>query len=251
MVLDEVSTTAKTDSIILIVGARIFNGNKFKEEKIYEVEKRVRQTMRLLSRLYIKFKESLGSASADSADMFHKNNLKHLRFAVEVLSTNESAMKNGLKIQIQNTIKNSGKILEAHYLMLGNEEKAETVCEFMKVFGLVQEEMFNGALYQLKQKRNKMTRTPANLPENDFLDQLKNYMKKVTKSENFIYEQPSDVYVTVRDAACARLVIYNGRRGGEPARLFTYQWTQALTGHWIRSEKRENYKKSIESIFHS
>lgn len=69
MKIDEVSSLAKTDPVILIIGARIFNGNKDKEENISEVEKRVRQSMRLLSRLYINFKESLDAPSVDFSDM--------------------------------------------------------------------------------------------------------------------------------------------------------------------------------------
>lgn len=154
MIIDEVSTIAKTDPIILVIGARIFNGNKCKEEKICEVEKRVRQTMRLLSRLYIKFKESLNARSPDASDVFNKVNLKHLRFSIESLCEGSQVVKNGLKIQIQNTIKNSGKILEAHFLVEGNEEKAEMVCDFMKIFGLVEEKIFNGAPTQAKKEQN-------------------------------------------------------------------------------------------------
>ena len=247
MIIDDVSSVAKTDPMILVIGARIFNGNKSKEEKICEVEKRVRQTMRLLSRLYIKFKESLDSPSVDSSDVFNKVNLKHLRFSIESLCEGDQSPKNGLKIQIQNTIKTAGKILEAHFLVECDDRRAEMVCEFLKIFGLVEDEIFNGALYQLKQKRNKTTRKPANLPDNSFVNDLKLYLKKITAKENFIFKASPDVFVSLRDATCARLTIFNGRRGGEPARLFVYQWQEALDGDWIRPEVKEAYKNEIKT----
>ena len=247
MVIDEVSSIAKSDQFILVIGARIYNGSKAKEEKICEVEKRVRQSMRLLSRLYLKFKESLGPISIDSSDMFNKINLKHLRFAIECLCSDDNTTKNGLKLQIQNTLKSSGKILEAHFLVEGIEEKAAMVCDFLKVFSLVEDEIFSSALYQIKQKRNKCTRKPANLPDDNLIEELKSYLDKITSKEYFSLELPDDVFTTVRDAVCARLVIYNGRRGGEPARLYIYQWKEALDGTWIRPQIREQYKNEIET----
>ena len=41
--------------------------------------------------------------------------------------------------------------------------------------------------------------------------------------------------------------MYNGRRGGEPARLFIYQWEEALNGTWLREQTREAYKHEIKT----
>lgn len=53
--------------------------------------------------------------------------------------------------------------------------------------------------------------------------------------------------MSIRDAACERLTIFNGRRGGEPARLFIYQWLEALNGVLLREETREAYKNEFET----
>lgn len=246
MILDDVSSLAKSDHTILTIGSRIYNSHKCKTEKKNEVEKRVRQTMRLLSRLYIYFKDSFGH-STNSVDMFNKTNLKHLRSAIDVMCEEDDKLKSGLKVQIQNTLKQSSRIIEAHFLVEGNDKKAEEVCEFVKVFGLVEEEIFNGALYDIHQKRNKTTRKPANLPSSDLVNKLNKYLTAVTTKENFVLEAPETVFVNIRDAACARLTIYNGRRGGEPTRLFIYQWLEAVNGVWLREETRESYKKEIET----
>uniref|UniRef100_A0A7M5XJL2 Uncharacterized protein n=1 Tax=Clytia hemisphaerica TaxID=252671 RepID=A0A7M5XJL2_9CNID len=246
MNIDDVSDLAKTDPLILVVGARIYNGNKSKSEKLNEVEKRVRSTMRLLSRILLKFRQSYGEKK-DLSVVFHMTNLKHLRFAIEELTESEEAIKSGLKVQIQNVIKQSAKVLEAHFLIEGKSQEATDVCDFVKVFHLVEDEIFNGALYAIKQKRNKTTRKPANLPDEDLVQELKAYILKVTLKSNFIFQSPKDVFVDVRDAACARLTMFNGRRGGEPARLYVYQWTEALKGDWIRPKLREDYIASVKT----
>jgi len=124
------------------------------------------------------------------------------------------------------------------------------VCEFAKVFGLVEYEIFNGALYNIHQKHNKTTRKPANLPDDELVDNLKKYWSAVTTKASFAMELPENVFCSVRDAACARLTIYNGRRGGEPARLFIYQWLEAINGVWLREKVRDSYKHEIETGNH-
>ena len=107
--------------------------------------------------------------------------------------------------------------------------------------------MFGGSLNQIQQRRNKVTRKPANLPQEKTVEVLNANMKKIMSPPNLSYQFPMSIFVDVRDAACARLTIYNGRRGGEPARLFLYQWQEAVNGTWLREETRERYKNEIET----
>ena len=246
MIIDDISTVAKTDPVILTIGSRIYNGQKCKTEKKYEVEKRVRLTMRQLSRLYMKFKESV-EVTSDASDLFKQKNLISLRNAIEILCDDDTNMKCGLKVQLQNTIKQAAKILEAHYLVESKRHEAEMVTDFMKVFGLVEEEIFGGALYKIRQKRNKSTRKPGNLPNVETIDELTCYIKEITSKEKISFGLPCSIFVDIRDAACSRLTIYNGRRGGEPARLFIYQWREAVDGIWLRAETRKAYQNEIGS----
>ena len=43
------------------------------------------------------------------------------------------------------------------------------------------------------------------------------------------------------------MTIYNRYRGGEPARLYVYQWKEALSEEWLRPETREAYRQEIEA----
>jgi hypothetical protein len=42
--------------------------------------------------------------------------------------------------------------------------------------------------------------------------------------------------VSLRNALCARLTLYNARRGGEPSRLRLDQWNDAVEERWIDKE---------------
>lgn len=48
------------------------------------------------------------------------------------------------------------------------------------------------------------------------------------------------LYVELRNAICVRLTIYNGRRGGEPARLFIEEFQDAINDKWIDKQRSQN-----------
>ena len=48
------------------------------------------------------------------------------------------------------------------------------------------------------------------------------------------------LYVELRNAICVRLAIYNGRRGGEPARLFIEEFQDAINDKWIDKQQSQN-----------
>ena len=61
MVVDEVSSLAKKDSVILMIGARLYKRLKCQTEKKHEVEKQVKAIMQLLA--FRKETDSLNDAS--------------------------------------------------------------------------------------------------------------------------------------------------------------------------------------------
>jgi len=44
---------------------------------------------------------------------------------------------------------------------------------------------------------------------------------------------PTESFTTVRSSVATYLIIFNGRRGGEPVRLQLEQWDEALKGDWV------------------
>ena len=153
----------------------------------------------------------------------------------------ENKLKHGLKVILQNTIKSFGKILYAHFLEECQEGRANQVKDFLTE-SIFEHQNFGGTICTIKRKRNKSTRKPANLPDQELIEVLNKCFKETPATQKLSFEHPKAIFIEVRDAGCARLTIYIGRRGGEPARLFIYQWKEARNGDWLRPETCQKYK---------
>ena len=98
MVVDEVSSLAKKDSVILMIGARLYERLKCQTEKKHEIEKGARAIMRLLA-----FRKETDSLN-DASDMFRREGVPHLCAAIEKMTEDDKEVKSTLKIQLQNTM---------------------------------------------------------------------------------------------------------------------------------------------------
>ena len=58
----------------------------------------------------------------------------------------------------------------------------------------------------------------------------------------------SHAYVELRDVACTRLVLFNGRRGGKPARLLLREWTEAANGARLDDQRSEELTETTMKI---
>lgn len=83
--------------------------------------------------------------------------------------------------------------------MKSQNTEANIVAEFMKVFSMVEHEIFNGALYNFPQIRNKTTRKPAKLPDQYDLNTLNRYLKSVTDKDRIDFELPAEIFIEVWD----------------------------------------------------
>ena len=118
--LDDVGSYIQTDGIILMVGARSFAGVRRKKDKQNEANKSVRGRMRLLTRVYLAFRDLyskqteiiLQETKGDASDMFRRETITILGNAVvgmceksETNTVEESNsvtdLKSGLMISIE------------------------------------------------------------------------------------------------------------------------------------------------------
>ena len=53
-------------------------------------------------------------------------------------------------------------------------------------------------------------------------------------------------YIELRNLVCARLTMFNARRGGEPARMTLQEWLDADSEAWIDKDLVENISDPIE-----
>ena len=75
-----------------------------------------------------------------------------------------------------------GKLQYAHFLKECQEERANQVRDFLTAFGFLEHQIYVGAIYTIKKKRNKSTRKPANLSDQELLKVSNKYLKETTAS---------------------------------------------------------------------
>lgn len=59
------------------------------------------------------------------------------------------------------------------------------------------------------------------------------------------------LYAKLRDLAVSRLTLFNGRRGGEPARLLLSEWKDAEKGTWLDPTRIEKLPDNEALLFKS
>ena len=185
--LDTVGDYIKTDSIILMIGARTFNASKRKKDKVTETSKTTRFWMRLTTRLYLclrqickkQFEITLPDVLGNAADMYRRKTISLLGRAVNTLSERSledrlsiTNQKSGLKVSIMNLLKATGKILIGYFLMQELDARSQQVVEFLQVLKLYEDEIFGDAYYDLNYRRDIRLRKPVNLPKYDDVKML-------------------------------------------------------------------------------
>lgn len=251
--LDLVGNFAKSDPIILMVGARSHTAIKRKQDKVNENMRTVRSRMRLMSRVYLAYREIyqdqsnvvIQDLSNDSSDMYRREGISILALAAEKLSEKDTKedynnngavlnQKSGLKVSILNMIKLTGKYIIGHYLMKNEDKRADYVVMFLKVLKGFENDLFGDAYYDIANRRNSTLRKPINLPKEDDVKMLLDECNLIMGQCQLDFPDPN-CYVNMRSATLTSLIIFNARRGGEPSRLSIKQWEEAMRGEWIDS----------------
>ena len=106
--------------------------------------------------------------------------------------------------------------------------------DFICVLELFKDQVFGDATYQLNKDRQIRLRKPAALPLQEDVRKVWIYILNKLK---YIAERSFefiDIQVfNLRNLVCARLTLFNARRGGEPPRLFLAEWEDADSSAWI------------------
>ena len=235
---DAIGTIAKTDRMILTVGARLYDKTKRKFDKVVEVQRHVRSEMRRLANLYHAFKPEKIKYN-NALDMFLRVNFEHFRVSLDSVTMDGDKVKGGLKHGLYYLIRNAALIWKATFLVQEKDSDARDMDNFLSVFNLYKDYLFGDAAYQINRSRQIKLRKPINLPlEEDIIIMRRHVLsiiKKYCSDEFYLFDQHS--YVELRNAVCVRLTIFNARRGGEPARLLIEEWRDAENNTWIDNQR--------------
>ena len=250
--VDDISALIMKDPVIQMVGRRSYNALKRRTDKVAEGKRTVRGRMRLLGRLYVRHREMYESQSdviaddliGNAGDLFRRESVFILSEAVEQICIKVSdpndvdhgdsvtTQKSGLKLSILNLLKLVSKYLVGYFLVQNEDKRSTRVADFMQVLKLFEPEMFGDALYDIEYKKNVKNRKPAVLPCEDDVRKVNDYCLKQMTFDSLEHPLSLDFVVVCRSTATF-VMIFNGRRGGEPVRLRTYQWMEALNDEWL------------------
>ncbi|XP_048247628.1 uncharacterized protein LOC124124735 isoform X1 [Haliotis rufescens] len=245
---DEVGKTCQTEPTIVAIGRILFQKNLRKIEKTMETRKSVMNDMRLLSRLLIAFRGK-SHHGMTGEDMFRRRNFTILEQAVEEVTTTEGRLKYGLKNSLFYLLRQSANLLMLRSFGEEEDAKASEIEKFIHLLDLNQNILFGDAAYSINRSRQERLRMPEQQAREEEVTTLRvhtlNTIERLMSEYEFIGRNE---YVTLRDAVCCRITLFNARRGGEPSRLKTTNLDDAVTKRWIddsRVEQLETWEKKL------
>jgi integrase len=247
---DEVGRLCQQDETIIMIGHKLYLKVKARKDKKVQVRRSVMTDMRRLGHLYIHFQtidqrnanQSAGDCSMSVLDMFRRQNFNVLEEAcASYTAADESSGgknkpdKSGLQLALYYLLIKAAKILKVFYLVKNDNLKSSETAEFLDVLHFSKDSLIGGAIYNTNKNRNTKLRRVDNLPQLEDLSNLKTHM--VSRMQQILNDEfllwTSSIFVEVRDLACARLTLFNARRGGEPARLQVSDWSDACSQVWF------------------
>ena len=205
---DEIGTLVKTDRALLLFGSNDFQKSLKNPQKVFSTRVSVRRNMRELAKLYTIFlKQSPKVVFVNAKDMFTVQNFDHLRESIKIYGQKgENDIKGGAKVNLQYTIINAAKCFKA-YAHVGEDEESVSIFErFLTTFKIFENVIFGDARYKNDLSKKRKLRLPTELPMEEDMQTFQQETIRIVANVD------KEDYIKIRDAACARVTLYNGRR---------------------------------------
>jgi hypothetical protein len=245
---DEVGRFCQQNETLIMIGYKLYLKVKSRKDKKVEVKRSVMADMRRLGHVYSHFRniaqQHNGNTSADNfsvsvLDMFRRQYFNILEEACAAYTAADESSdgkdKSGLQLALYYLLVKAAKIVKVFYLVNNDSIKSTETGEFLDVLHFSKDTMIGGAIYNTNKNRNTKLRRVDNLPNSTDVSKLKTHMcsrMQQLLDDKFLLWSANE-YVELRDLACARLTLFNARRGGEPARLLVSDWTDACNKVWF------------------
>lgn len=234
---DTIGQICKKDPTILIFGYWRYQKVK-SNDNIIGSRDSVRRQMRSLAHLYAVFLnyEGIEMQYSNARDMFTTKNFGKLREAIKVYCQNGDDLKAGLKHNLHFTLIAAAKILKAIAYTQDEVGESKVFEKFLSVIDLYKDVIFGDAALKLKRNVDTKIRKPQELPLEAEVTTFRDYTQKniTTLMRN---PNKTATFITLRNTICARLTLFNGRRGGEPARLTIKDLKNGLHDKWIDHQR--------------
>ena len=250
---DDIGKLAKKEPNIIAIGRNMFSAWKRKENKLMELRHSTSYAMRMLARLLLCFREK--QAGAALSDLFDRKNFSDLEYSIEKVSSSETGLKYATKAKIHPLLMNAANTLKAIYRMEMDDEMASKMGFFLEVLNLRKNDIFGDAAYGIMKKRHEHLRMPEQLLSDDDYNTMKNCLTKkishLTSKMTFDYSGGDlTTFVALRDTLCARVTLFNARRGNEVSSLTIPQFENALQSRYTLTdnEDRLNMSKTEKEV---
>ena len=170
--------------------------------------------------------------------MFLRKNYTDLERSINNLNESDQGKERyGSQLAVGWLIKRVVYVLEGHYCINEQDNKVLELENFRKILRLRWPALFSGAPFRSFTRRNEDLRLPDNLPSEEDVEKLLNYIEESLLSE--IKSLDGDLcqksqYQRLRNLIVSSLTLENARRGEEASRLLIGQWEDAKAGKWMK-----------------
>ena len=109
-------------------------------------------------------------------DMLNHQYFYILTEAIDIRTRDETELKQGLKLNIQNLLKTYCRVINGHYLITDEMQMKTGIENYEAVFGLREPDIFGDALFTVKYKRQEILRKPGSLSDEDIVQTIRNFI---------------------------------------------------------------------------
>jgi len=239
---DEIGQLCMTDCMIKTVGKIMWERTSKRDGKCTMGE------MRKLGTLLLSC-QRLSKSSMTGHDMLDPKNFRLVVKALNAVTLkDETEVKGSLRLSLGYLLKKAARFTKSEFIIDGKEEELQKRENFLSLLDGQWGYLFNNAQCQLETNREVSLRRPKNLPIENDIQKLRDYTTSRVQqlvSDEFIC-WTAEEFVELRSLLVSRLTLYNGRRGGEPARLLLTEWLDADASVWITPTMIESIIDPVE-----
>ena len=253
---DDVGKMVRKDPTILYVGQKLYRKLCHKKEKVSTLRTQVRTEMRMLATIYIEFKSmdyDKEERFYNSMDLFCRENFDTLCDCIDNLTRKEDkSLKSGQRKNMYYMLVRSGKRLRDKLFQEKKDDLSSELNSFIRLLKSNEDTLLSNALYNLEKAKLKKSRKPSQLPLEEDIKIIYDYIQKKLKElcSEFTY-WTSSTFVEVRNLAMTRLTLLNARRGGEAGRLQIEDWEEAEKDGWIDKQRLNKLSEADQMLVRS
>jgi len=258
---DDVGKLCQENETMVMIGSKLYQKIRARKDKKMETKRSVMTDMRRLAHVFLRFRDlaqqsGTKSPTGDSVsvvDMFRRQNFNILEQAYSsyTCSTTDACKeKSGLSLAVYYFLVKAARIVKVYHWVNDDSVKATEVTEFLDVLNFSKFNMIGGAIYNTNQNRQTKLRRADSFPQIADVNRLRTYMQSRMKEllEDKYLQWTSAEFVELRDLACARVTLFNARRGGEPARLHLTHWSDACKKVWFDKERIQSMSAEEQEL---